>query len=397
MILTSVNRPRDDNAWNYLRPPPHVRPYLWMKPVEGQSGVHEAVVLDGHKGKTVSNSDDPPNSWYTSDLFVAHASIPDAWKFVGRKDDRITLLNGEKVLPLAIEGRVRQHSLVREAVVFGVDREVPGLLLFRAVAAMGMTDVDFLDSVWPTVSEANAHTEAFARIGKDTVAVLSDTAECPSTDKLSIKRAQVYRDYAATIDAVYARLGDVQQVAGRLLELDEEGLRSWIIESFTGLDVHVAGPDEDFFSAGVDSLKAIHLRSLILKNVDLGGNAAQCVPMIVYDCGTVRTLARKLVEIRSGELADNSRLCGHADLALMENWIEKYSRLETPTHAKNVVRTSEAPSNSPFIVSGQTPLIVYTQQRNDSDGQLQLVDPHWSNRLPGGPPLGGTVNISAGR
>lgn len=82
-----------------------------------------------------SNSNDPPNSYHTSDLFIPHPVIKNAWKPIGRLDDRITLLNGEKVLPLAIEGRITQHKYVREAVVFGVDRSVPGLLLFKGANA----------------------------------------------------------------------------------------------------------------------------------------------------------------------------------------------------------------------------------------------------------------------
>ncbi len=100
-----------------MRPLPHVKPYLLMRPVDGE--ICEAIVLDGLKSKVISNSDDPPNSYHTSDLFVPHHMISDAWKFVGRLDDRITLLNGEKVLPLPIEGRIRRNPLVKEAVMFG--------------------------------------------------------------------------------------------------------------------------------------------------------------------------------------------------------------------------------------------------------------------------------------
>jgi long-subunit acyl-CoA synthetase (AMP-forming) len=101
-----------------------------MRPVDG--GIHETIVRDGHKGKTVTNSNDPLSSYHTSDLFIPHPEIPDRWKFVGRLDDRITLLNREKVLPLPIQGRIRQHALVKEAVMFGIDKPTPGLLLFRS-------------------------------------------------------------------------------------------------------------------------------------------------------------------------------------------------------------------------------------------------------------------------
>jgi len=115
-ILSSVFRPRDDKAWNYLRPLPHAAPYLVMRPVDDTTC--ECIVLDGHKGKEMSNSNDPPNSYHTSDLFTPHPTIPKAWKFIGRLDDRVTLMNGEKVLPLPMEGRIGRDPLVKQAVIF---------------------------------------------------------------------------------------------------------------------------------------------------------------------------------------------------------------------------------------------------------------------------------------
>lgn len=85
-----------------------------MKPVSDD--LYELVVLDGYKSKVVSNSDDPPRSFHSNDLFSPHPIIPDAWKHIGRIDDRVTLVNGEKVLPLPIEGRIRSDRLVSEAV-----------------------------------------------------------------------------------------------------------------------------------------------------------------------------------------------------------------------------------------------------------------------------------------
>lgn len=168
-------------------------PYLLMKPISDGSKICECVVLDGHRGKSISNSDDPPNSFYTSDLFIAHPTIPNAWKFIGRADDRVTLLNGEKVLPLLIEGRIVQDPLVKEAVVFGVDRPVPGLFLFRAntEVARKLSKEEYLDHVWLSIEDANKKAEAFSQIGRDMVVVLENDKKFPKTDKSTIKRVQV--------------------------------------------------------------------------------------------------------------------------------------------------------------------------------------------------------------
>jgi hypothetical protein len=288
-----------------------------MKPFDGE--VCECVVLDGHKGKLKSNSNDPPNSWYTNDLFVPHSTIPNAWKFVGRADDRVTLTNGEKVLPLPIEGRIIQHPLVKEAVVFGIDRPVPGLLLFRAKTAAHLNDEELLDKVWPTIEDANSHAEAFSQISRDMIAVIPDDIDCPSTDKSSIKRAAVYKEFASIIDDVYTKLESSMQGT---LKFDVVELEQWILKCFDQLGVHIDRPDTDFFSAGVDSLKAIQMRGLIIKNLDLGGNGSKCAPMIVYDCGNATKLAKSLYTIRTGEILEGET---SDKSAVMGSMIEKYS------------------------------------------------------------------------
>ncbi len=326
MIFNSTNRPRGDKAWNYLRPPPHVKPFLWMRPVDGDPVVCEAVVLDGHSGKTVSNSNDPPNSWYTNDLFVAHPTIPDAWKFIGRKDDRITLINGEKVLPLPIEGRIRQHPLVREAVMFGVDRDVPGLLLFRTTESMTMTPEQYLEKVWPVVEAANEEAEGFSKISQDLIVLVDDQTECPLTDKSSVKRAQVYRDFSVVIEAAYQKLEQAHQQAGVLQDLAKEELVAWLMASLASIGAHPENPHTDLFSAGVDSWQAILLRSLILKNINLGGHRNRCTPMIVYECGTAEALADMLIHIRAGEQTDQNAQGSRVDE--MEGLVRRYSQLD---------------------------------------------------------------------
>jgi len=293
-----------------------------MKPIDGL--ICECVVLDGHKGKMTSNSNDPPNSFHTKDLFIAHPSIPNAWKFVGRLDDRVTLTNGEKVLPLPIEGRIQQDPLVKEAVVFGIDRPVPGLLLFRAVAAKGLSDEEFLNQVWPAVEDANSRAEGFSQISREMVAVIAEDVECPTTDKSSIKRAQVYREFAKVIDDAYVRLENSQE--GTLV-LDGEALESWIINSFEKLGVRLENAKEDFFSAGVDSLKAMQMRGLMIRNLDLGGNASKCPSMIVYDSGTTEKLAKTLPDIRSGSVGVNRHVDEVSEMVqLIDQWSQFIER-----------------------------------------------------------------------
>ncbi|KAF3916714.1 hypothetical protein ABW20_dc0106499 [Dactylellina cionopaga] len=345
LILSSAYRPREDKAWNYLRPPAHVAPYIMFKPIDGEK--YECIVLDGHKGKTMSNSDDPPNSWRTNDLFVPHPTLPNAWKFVGRMDDRITLINGEKVLPLSIEARIRHHPLVREAVMFGIDREVPGLLLFRALKTSHLEDQEFLDQIWPAVEYANSHAEAFSQITREMVAIIPEGVKCPLTDKSSIKRGLIYREFASVIDSTYAAAGSANKAQSLQLTIPE--LENWILRTVKSQGYEIEDVHSDFFSAGMDSLQAIHLRGLILSNIDLGGHESEFTSMMVFDGGNAERLARKLYAIRTKGGVDDEQ--GWA-ISTMKTFIEKYSNFEKcESHIDSSLPTS---LNDGHILTGAT-------------------------------------------
>lgn len=104
-------------------------------------------------------------------------------------------MNGGKVLPLTIEGRIRQDPIVKNAVVFGIGRLIQEALIFRSDSATGLDDKEFIYLIWPAVKDANSRAEGFSQISREMIRPLLATADCPSTDKCSIKRAQVYRDF----------------------------------------------------------------------------------------------------------------------------------------------------------------------------------------------------------
>ena len=140
--------------------------------------------------------------------------------------------------------------------------------------------------------------------------------------------------------------------------MDFQALKSWIISKFEELGF---GLDEnsDFFASGVDSLKAIQMRGLIIQNLDLGGNAATLPSMIVYDCGNVETLARKLYEIRCGEASNEED-----EVKLMEDMIERHSALP-----KIVVGIGRAPKRA-VVVSAYSILRIHSLT-GDRSSQVQ--------------------------
>lgn len=99
-------------------------------------------------------------------------------------------------------------------------------------------------------------------------------------------------------------------------------MEAWIMTAFREtIGIALPSSETEFFSSGIDSLKAIQMRRLILKTLDLKG--PRLSPNIVYEKANAGELARHLFALSQGEdiqLEDES--------ILAQQLIEKYSVVE---------------------------------------------------------------------
>jgi hypothetical protein len=320
-LMTSFRSP-EDKAWNYVRPLATTKPFLRFVPAG--EGLYEVVVLDGLPTKVMANSDDPPNSYYTRDTFVPHPVLPDAWKYIGRLDDRVTLVNGEKVLPIPYEHQIRQSELVKDCLVFGVGRAFPGLFIMPSDKVVGMNKSQLVDELQPIIDLANERAEKFGYISREMIEVLDTNIEYPQTDKGTIIRAASYKKFAELIDAIYTRFetpdeGDQSQRQ----KFDLPGLQSYIAKLFNervrvkGLDL-----DTDLFAVGMDSLQAIATRGHIMREVDLGDHVLgqNCV----FEHPSIRQLAQYL-----DSLCNGSDIQKKDEIEIMRDLVDRNSDFKT--------------------------------------------------------------------
>lgn len=331
-LSTSV-RPKGDLAWNYLRILPEVKQYVLMDEIS--PGIFECVALDGLRSKNTINSDDPPRSFRTRDLFVRHPTNPDFWRFVSRLDDRLTLVNGEKVLPIPIEGRIRQEGLVKEAIVFGDGKSLPGVLIIKSDDADHMLDDDFFFEILPAVEDANSRAESFSRIPEDLVIILPSDIDYPKTDKGTFIRAQVYKQFEEIIESAYANFESGNTEEGTVaLPLPE--LETYLVQKFQeNIGVELSTSD-DFFAFGIDSLQCMKMWSLMKKELDLGGRQSELGQNVLYETGNIQNLARHIEGLRTGNTEQTKDT-----YQVMQDLVAKHSTFKTYEETNRVAPTSE--------------------------------------------------------
>ena len=296
-LMTSF-REVSDKDWDYVRLSQDLQPYVKFE--MRSAGIFELIALDGLPSKVASNR--PDGSYATKDLFTPHPTTPNAWKYYARMDDTIVLLNGEKHVPTSFEQVIRDNVNVAEAVLFGSSKPRVGMLLIPSDATIGMNEEQVLQLLTPVIIQANEDTPGYAKLALDMVKVLPIGTPYPRTDKGTVIRAAFYKQFATEIDAIY----EASENSSGDLSLSEEELRIFIRAEMMLLlslkDPTVLSDDTDFFSLGVDSLQAIQLRSILSRRINLGGQ--KMGSNIAFDFPTVRTLARKLFCMRTGETSE---------------------------------------------------------------------------------------------
>lgn len=352
--LMNSFRPKEEILeWDWLRPLDSALPYVRWEPYDKKSHSFELVIEEGWPAKSASNRKD--GAYATSDLWERHPGWPrvDKWRYLARKDDTITLVNGEKANPVLFEQAACESPLVREAVVFGNERERVGMLIIPADSTTEQAGI--LEDVWPAIERANMVMPAHAQLERNMIRVLSpeDVQRIPRTDKGNIIRAAFYRDFASVIDVVYkAQVSSIEKV---VLEREEllSFLRSEIKYSLSADRQIKLEDDMDLFSLGVDSLQASRIRSAILKKgIDTGGSTIG--ESFVFEFSSVTAMADELLRMQSGapnitKLAVEDRMQTLIDK--YGSHFEKHRQVYHPNSADTIIITGATGSLGAHLLS----------------------------------------------
>jgi nucleoside-diphosphate-sugar epimerase len=193
---------------------------------------------------------------------------------VGRNDALIVLATGKKVLPDLLESMLSEAKNVKAAIAYG-EGQFELVVLIEPSVEVSPEDLDnFKTSLWPIIEEAGNGMEAHARIAsKDAVIVIPHGRSFPRSDKASIMRKEVYRVFDSEITETYRVLDSLESdAAGPKFSLGDGALEQELKNLIqTQLNWRIP-PDEwgitdDLFELGMDSLQALHLRRLILRQL----------------------------------------------------------------------------------------------------------------------------------
>lgn len=245
----------------------------------------------------------------TSDLFAPIPGSEGWWIFHGRTDNWITMSNGFKMDPTAIENTISAHPRVMGALVAGSHQFRLCLLVELRPEFLPKSDEErekILDEMWPTIAEANKSAPKFGRVPRELVLFASAAKPFSRSSKGSVQRRLTIAAHEAEIGDVYAKIGDGLLPSGLpplRSATDADAMRLFLTAVFAEtLDLEDLTADEDLFAKGLDSLSIFLLTARIKAGLRAHHGISDAVLnkvdyTLLYTSPTISQLAERLLSL----------------------------------------------------------------------------------------------------
>ncbi|CAE6475171.1 unnamed protein product [Rhizoctonia solani] len=266
--LVNVAPPNDqirDWPWNCIKVSPHTKPHFI--PQNDQDNTFELVfeIGEDHHPFVLNSEFNGKAIYRTRDLLVPYPSRPDVWKFVGRVDDRIVLLNGEKTNPGSMEAEIAKCPLVHSVIMFGQARNQTGVLIeLRETPGLlsqkNNYSKELVQILRPYIQRANQTCATHSRLDERAIVFVDPAQPLPRTPKGTIPRSAALKLYVREIEEMYAALEksldeDISDYVQPPATWSDPGtVSAWIVERIEGFLGRKVDPTIDLFQQGVDRL-----------------------------------------------------------------------------------------------------------------------------------------------
>ncbi|KAK3369719.1 hypothetical protein B0T24DRAFT_532261 [Lasiosphaeria ovina] len=281
------------------------------------------------------------------------------FRAVGRKDDLIVLVTGEKVLPRILESMLSESELVKAAVAFGDGQFELGVIVEPAAQnGVGAEDIEaFKAAIWPIIVEAGRQMDSHAQLSSlASIVVAPPDKPLPRSDKGSVLRKEAYRKFEAEIQKAYDDVDSSTNDSGPPLDPErlEASLKGLVQNELDSIGVKdgVWGYNDDLFELGVNSLQAARIRRSVKRAVSRQAATAHFLPAdevkmdFVYKNPTISRMAEAL------RPAGQQRAAGRiSEQAMIDDYVTRYGILPNPSRRHVILLTGSSGSLGSYFLA----------------------------------------------
>ncbi|KAG8854181.1 hypothetical protein FRB96_007737 [Tulasnella sp. 330] len=361
--------PKDYNgqfAWMAFSKQVHRR-LIPQEPLGGEKDTYELVMVANERYTPAVLNVAGKAEFETHDLVVLHPDNQDLFKIIGRVDDQIMLVTGEKTNPGPIEHIIVSSPLVQHAMMFGRAKTQNGIIVQPSEGhEIDPTDegqlAEFRSAIWEKVEEANEFAPQHSRLFKEMILVTSPGKPFPLTPKQTVVRKSALVLYESEIAACYAAVESASNMGS-----DVDTPVNWsqgetlifvkkLVQKVLERE-YIPSDDEDLFQNGLDSLRATYLRNSITVALRSHEQGIRLPSNFVFQNPTIGSLSQAVFYLvsssASGDSGPTLEQLVSSRVHAMEEAVKKYTA-DLPVHKADESYPAPKAHEEVVVITGTT-------------------------------------------
>ncbi|KAJ9073389.1 hypothetical protein DSO57_1017101 [Entomophthora muscae] len=291
--------------------------------VEGDT----AQLLIHHDDLSLATGVSPPGEGYLIGdrlKILRHGIDQDILEFsvLGRVDDTIVHVTGEKTNPVPLEEILISLPLIERCVMFGNKQLNTCLFVQLSSEAETVPIHDIIRQVNLQVDKANADAPSHSRIVHELVYILpfKTSKPIPVTAKGNVARAKAEQLFQDEINQLYLVYDTGSNTTNAPQKLDFDSIYTFIGQAFAEVTKKPINNEISFFDQGMDSLLAVKFRNILnsaYPTANLSVNA-------IYELETTATLTKHIF----GDTHETKDLPFYQEQ--VDSFIKEYTNFPSP-------------------------------------------------------------------
>lgn len=229
----------------------------------------------------------------TKDLFTESPLVKYGYTYVGRADDTLIMVNGEKTNPLPMEDIIKTNPLVSHCTVIGEALPCTAALIelnFDTVKSHCLDVV--LERVHQTVNKANEFAPSYSTILPQMVKIIPFDKHLPTTDKGTVSRKRAIQQFQEDVDDMYEKFlygNKKRKINGDApVKTSNREIYTAVINAVHHvLGENIAIHEEDsLFKQGLNSIRSIQLTNRLSEHF------ADIPQDLLYDYSSVKEIVQ---------------------------------------------------------------------------------------------------------
>lgn len=341
-----------DKIWKSMQIPPIRKAFLRVQIPENTQNQNERIFVhlpnDPFLAENISNTSD--GCYISSDILLRIEGPPNSEEYLvlGRQDETLVHINGEKTNPLPMENIIRHSPFIQQVVIIGHNQFCTAALIQLNVKETENYEINQIEeNIWKVIEQANKDAPTHSRLVRQLVHILATNETLPVTDKGNLMRQRVNQQYATLISTIYDKFFNQQNLNKVTMEKEEikwtkETIKKYLEDMFKSLfedfdSINMNSSSKSIFDFGINSLQVLQLRNLICQDI------CQIPENFLYEYSSFDKIIEQLNEyLTNRNIANPTTDPYHYELT--EQIIDKYINLIK----ENPILTMEPQLNKNF-------------------------------------------------